>query len=763
MYLTVFVGTALPFTVNLEEFQKERVTFGRAQDNDMLLPSPIASSYHGSFFKDRDVWKVRDEHSTNGLYVNEEAISERILSDGLKLYIGSERHNERVVMICSTVNQDAMYQHVSLIGKDHLRIGKSKGCDICLEHVGISQVHAELIRGKDGWSIQPVGKSEIRLNGELLASGGQKLSHMNRFLIGNTQFLYRGDELVYYVCKKGLGLEVSHLSKEVSFNKTKKTIVDDVSFQLLPGEFAAIVGGSGAGKSSLMKCINGASGFTKGSVLLQGEDIRSGYEGLKKLIGYVPQQDIVYDNLTLERMLYYSAKLRMPQDCVVEDIKKRIGEVLEIVELSGMEQVMIHNLSGGQKKRASIAVELLSDPGIFFLDEPTSGLDPGTEQSLMHTLKQMTQQDKTVILVTHTPLNLALCDKIIVMGPGGRLCFCGSPSEALRFFRVENLVDIYNLIRADTEVWVERFTGQQMLSPMPLEKSEKPKEKKKVSAFYQWRILSNRYVEMIWNDKRKLLLQILMAPVLGAMLYLAFSSSLEPFAYWTDTQTFSIAMACCFFWMGMFQSIQEISKERVIIEREKMADLKAGACLSSKVAVLGVMLLFQCVLLMGVVWIFIGHPEEGMILKKAPFIEYLITAYLTAVSASALGLGVSAAVNSTDQAVAAAPFLLIPQILFSQVICSVNGAAEILTWFVSCNWSCLAFCTSANINALYNKGKEGIFGEFELVEMSKVRYACNAPFFSWDNPVTKSWAAMLGLTVFFLAIALLALRKKREI
>ena len=191
---------------------------------------------------------------------------------------------------------------------------------------------------------------------------------------------------------------------------------------------------------------------TSGKVLINGENLYDNYDELKYNIGYVPQEDIVYSNLTLHDTLQYAAKLRMPDNTTRKERNIRIKEVLEIVQLTELENSYIRQLSGGQRKRASIAVELIADPNLFFLDEPTSGLDPGTERSIMLTLRKMAEMGKTVILVTHNTLNLHLCDKVAFFGKGGKLCFFGRPKDALEFFGVDDFVDIYTLLNEDVEL-----------------------------------------------------------------------------------------------------------------------------------------------------------------------------------------------------------------------------------------------------------------------------------------------------------------------
>lgn len=179
------------------------------------------------------------------------------------------------------------------------------------------------------------------------------------------------------------------------------------------------------------------------------------------------------------------------------------------------------------------------------------------------------------------------------------------------FFQVDRLVDIYNLVQEAPEVWEAKYRRTQYTLPVPA-KGRTQKEKEKASVFRQIRLLAARCLEITVNDRKRFLLQLLMAPGLGILLYLAFSGSLEPFVLARDTETFSIALACCCFWIGLFQAIQEICKERTIMERERMAGLKMPAYFFSKAIVLGGFLILQCFLLLGCVWVLIGSPKQGL-------------------------------------------------------------------------------------------------------------------------------------------------------
>ncbi len=230
-------------------------------------------------------------------------------------------------------------------------------------------------------------------------------------------------------------------------------------------------------------------------------------------------QDIVFENLSLQNMLDYTARLRLPEDMSEKEREQVIAKVIEQVELTERKDVLIKKLSGGQRKRASIAVELLSDPKLFFLDEPASGLDPGTERNLMRTLKEMTERGKTVVFVTHSTLNLKMCDKIVFMGAGGKLCFCGSYDEAKTFFGVEDLVDVYNMITEDSEGWRQRYESVRgELRDVPQEVVRVHKKKVLHDRKQQMKVLVERHMETLFNDRVRLLLILLQAPLLGLLI-----------------------------------------------------------------------------------------------------------------------------------------------------------------------------------------------------------------------------------------------------
>lgn len=777
-YITILDGPDKDMIINLSSFQKDEVTFGRGPDNDIVLSSSLVSKKHGHFVFDGEGWVVHDDYSTNGIFWHNEKIPSKRLIGGDKLLIGYENTDNKVAFLFSDKSPQNVHRKFSLAGKKIITIGRDIGCDISLSYPSVFKMHCRVVLEKDGYYLErAASNAPVQYNGADMPSR-QKLFIMDRFMIGDTQFVYQDGMLHYIKIAEGLSFEVSHLCRDVGKGKNKKRINHDVNFSVNAGEFVAIVGGSGAGKSTLLNCLCGYSPISEGNVTVEGEDLALNYSSLKNLIGYVPQQDIVYDNLTLERMLYYTAKLRAPQDSTAEEIQVSINRALSLVKLGDKRDVMIKSLSGGQKKRASIAVELLSDPKLFFLDEPTSGLDPGTERNLMLTLREMAEKGKTVVLVTHTPLNLNLCDKIVVMGTGGRLCYFGSPKEALSFFEVENLVDIYDLINTNSAKWANDYkkyaeinTYRQELPP-GLGKNAN-NQKKGTSSLRQMGILVRRYVELQLHDVKRLLIQLLMAPGLGLLLYAAFMES-YPFEASGDTQKLALTLACCAFWIGLFNSIQEICKESQIYRRERMANLRLFPYVSSKLIVNAVFDLIQTTLLVLVVAVLLGMPEKGMQWSNAPFMEIWFTTYLTMLSATCIGLVVSALVNNSDQAISFAPILLIPQILFSGIIVELEGLINTISYFISCRYACVAYCTTADINNLpseYTMTALGVEeGEVTIVSSlysfsDHVNSTISSLFGSdvaqtISNPVMGSWLALLLVTIVAVVLTIVALKCK---
>lgn len=765
-YLSVFDGKS-SYMIELDSFGKSVVTFGRMEDNDIVLDLNIVSRYHGYFLlEESGDWSIHDgsyfdnSPSSNGLYCNNRKVTCKSLSDNDKIIIGYEDYAEHITMVTYAKNSKHIYQAYQ-ISKTLTIIGRASDSDVILDHPTVMNCHCIVYYENGICYLKPASNNcEIILNGRQMNSE-TVLHDTDSFQIGDTLFVYQNGMLLYSRHDLGFSVEANNVCKVVGKGKNKKYINSNISFSINAGEFVAIIGGSGAGKSTLLNCLSGMSSLSSGSVTVGGDDLTTNYRYLKELIGYVPQNDIVYTELTLYKMLYYSAKLRMPKDYTKSEIEDCINNAINAVELDGYRDVKIGNLSGGQKKRASIAVELLSAPKLFFLDEPTSGLDPGTESNLMMMLKQMTASGRTVVLVTHTPLNLSLCDKIVVIGKGGRLCYCGKPEDAFPFFEADSYVDVYKKINNESEFWESRFSSQNHANYSENEVSNSALPKSKDSKWHQFCILTKRYLDLQLKDKKNLFVQLVTPVILGVLLYIAFASS---FVYNSSAglSKFSLTLSCCAFWIGMFSTIQEICKEKNIFLRERMANLKLVPYVLSKMAVIALLNFIQILLLLSVAFLLLGTPPEGKLMGGV--IEYGTITYLTTLSASSFGLLVSSIVNNTSQAQSTAPLLLIPQILFSSIIVDLEGVAGMISYFICCRYSVVGYCTSSSYNDLparftheylgwVGTGDTDFNALYHFSDSSNSLLSC-LPF---SDPITLSLLALVVSIFVFLLLTIISL------
>lgn len=699
-YVTVFDATRQPYSVQLSASGKPVMSFGRAEDNDIILTSHLVSRHHGRIALIGGKWFIEDMGSTNGLIYNNANIRRKEIGDGdfIRIDDGVETVTNGVLFVFSSAVSANKWYTLPIGGMQTVTIGRDARCSITLPHISVSKCHATIQREGDHYYITDNGSANgLFING-VRTRGKTQLHEKDVITITNSKLIFTAAAISYCYYKSGISVDSSNVV--IKRGKGNKSFItcNHVSLNIKPGELVAIIGGSGAGKSTLLNAMCGYLEPAEGAVYINGIDLYQNFDSLKKIIGYVPQSDIVYDNLSLYDMLLYTSKLRLPKDISEEEREAAITRAINMVELPQKRDSLIKALSGGQRKRASIAVELLSDPNLLFLDEPASGLDPGTERNLMHSLREMADGGKTVILVTHSTLQLQMCDKIVFMGAGGNLCFCGSYNEALTFFGVDNIVDVYNMITNQAKEWSAKYAQIAVPAGAP-RKAAQQVAKQPEDQKHQLKVLCSRYIKLVLNDKQRLWLLLLQAPILAVLI--AMVANGDQFEKYEMTKSLLFALSCCAFWIGILNAIQEICKERTILKREYMTGLSLGAYVRSKILVLGTMCLIQSVMVVAVFAALVGLPEEGVILP--PLIEILVSTFLTALSAAAMGLFVSSLFDNADRAMTVAPILLMPQILFSGQLFKLEGATSVISWFVTCRWSMEGLGSTANLNELTNK------------------------------------------------------------
>ena len=754
LQLLVLDGRQPPRVCDIPTSGSNLFTIGRDTNCSIQVLSPLASLQHAELRTDGGVCYVTDCGSTNGVLLNGRLYRAPAGApswipvypgDILRIDTSEGPLNPNGVLMTLSAGESGAWRKVSLAEKNRITIGRDPGCDVVLPHIGVSRSHACIERVGAGLIIEDHSTNGTFLNGTRVF-GRQPLPERSAINIAAARLYLTGDTLFYAVSPKGLTIETNALTRVVRDKGGEKRILDNVSLRIHPHEFVAIVGGSGCGKSTLLNAMTGYDRATSGSVTVNGESLYDNYDCFKSIMGYVPQQDIVHEHLTLSKMLYYTAKLRMPEDTTEAEREKRVTEVLRIVELTDFRDYLIRKLSGGQKKRASIAVELLADPGLFFLDEPTSGLDPGTERNLMHMLRSLADKGgKTVVMVTHTTLNLHLCDKIIFMGKGGKLCFCGSPDEAKQFFGVDNFVDIYDKINEDTTGWTKKFRSFDKHTAVREKAEPVHKRTKRASLFRQLGILAARYINLLMNDRARTLLLLIEPVVLAAILKVCTADSV--YTDYFSTKNMLFTFTCCGIWIGLFNSIQEICKERVILKREYMANLRLTSYIGSKFLVQSLLSLLQACLLFFTYALLAGLPESS-VWDAGPVPEMLLTTFLIIQSSSCLGLVVSAFSKNADRAMTLAPFLLVIQLVFAGIIFELDGVVKTLSYVTISRWAISAFGTTTNLESMYPPLMPGD----KTLDLF--------PF--TEENILKAWLVLAGFSVLYCVLAGVVLRRVKK-
>ncbi|HEY8146978.1 MAG TPA: ABC transporter permease, partial [Kofleriaceae bacterium] len=495
-------------------------------------------------------------------------------------------------------------------------------------------------------------------------------------------------------------------------------------------------------------------------VAINGDDLYAGYDAYRSIIGFVPQDDILHRALPVARALHHAARLRLPADTAPAEIAERIRSVLEAVDMADHADKRIDELSGGQRKRVSIACELLADPLLLFLDEPTSGLDPGLERKLMYTLRRLADGGRTVVLITHATANIKMCDHIAFL-VGGRLAYFGPPSQALGFFGVEDFADIYAATdEADSAArWAERFRtslqhqkyaverpARAPAAPSVEQRAETQRRTKKfrLPRVRQLAILCRRYLELMAADRRNLALLLLQAPVIGILLVLV-SRSDGLVSNRIEAKKLIFMLATTGVWFGVINSAREICKELSVLRREQLAGLRVGPYLGSKALVLFAMVLVQSALLFGVVALGAEMPPHGVILPAA--FEIYLTIALSGLAGIALGLAVSAIASTPDKATSLIPIVLVPQVLFAGIMFALEGVPDAISRLVSARAAVDAMSATVDTNALSVP---------LLVLPSEPQYAHTPAV------LLQAWGMLIAQSLLFGALAWWTLRRRRR-
>lgn len=437
---------------------------GRDPLSDIVIDDTRVSWHHAVLRPDGDHWTLADEHSTNGTYTDGRRVQEWGVGPGSVIRVGSPDDGPYLVLSGRPPPAAERPSAVSMPGVTGtfreptsvrpmpartVRIGRAADNDLVVDDLVVSRRHAELRALPDGGhEIVDLGSHNgTYLNG--LPVTRAPLDPGDIVGIGHSDFCLVGDQLQEYVDTGQVSLDVQDLT--VAVDRGRKVLLDHVSFPVGEKCLLAVVGPSGAGKSTLLGALTGQRPADHGTVVYDGRDLYRDYAELRQRIGLVPQDDILHAQLTVRSALVYAAELRFPQDTAKAERRERVEEVIRELGLEQRAGQPVHTLSGGQRKRVSVALELLTKPSLLFLDEPTSGLDPGMDRSVMHMLRGLADDGRTVIVVTHSVLSLDVCDRLLVLAPGGRVAYYGPPEDALAFFGFEQWPEAFEAFERDQE------------------------------------------------------------------------------------------------------------------------------------------------------------------------------------------------------------------------------------------------------------------------------------------------------------------------
>lgn len=721
------------------------MTLGRDPDNDIVIDAEVVSRRHARIVGSADVWTITDLGSTNGLCIDGHLVQNRLLQPGDVVEIG---RSVRIQFLAAEgvavmraraagpgAEGTAGAASVAVPAAGDLVIGRGPRTGITITHPQISLQHAKVRREPEGYVIEDLDSTTgVFVNGQAVQ---RRLLHDGDVVRIGPDSLVFTDGRLEVAEEPGL-LRLDAFNLDTTVGKGVR-ILRQVSLSILPHEFVALVGTSGSGKSTLMNALCGFRPATSGTVLLNGTDLYDNFDSYRNALGYVPQDDIIHRDLTVRKALDYSARLRMPSDTTREERSQRVQEVLDELDLTGRADVPIRALSGGQRKRASIGVELLTRPSLFFLDEATSGLDPATEAQMMRLLRRLADGGRTVVLVTHATKNVMMCDKVVFLAKGGRLAYFGPPQEALAYFGVTDFDEIYERLEAGrAEESEQRYLeSRQYLDNVatPLAEAGRLAEReptlpprsadpttgsrkrgpslidrvRRVNSVNQFAVLSARYLDIVRKDKKTVVLLLLIAPILGSLDFVTWGRDVfDPVAgSATQAVTMFFISSLITILVGTITSVREIVKENPVYRRERMVCLKVFPYVASKVVVGAMFAVYSAVVL----FLFLVLSVDFSHLAAEQLLMLFVAFALGTVSGLMWGLLVSAVAPSEDRAMLLVILVLVPQFVFSGgmvPVADLGTAGQAFGWVTSTRWQLGAFATSAEIKT----------GTCEAIDMS---------------------------------------------
>jgi ABC transport system ATP-binding/permease protein len=728
----------------LEMGERRSCSIGRDPECDVTLDDPRVSWLHAGIGMRGGRLEVWDEGSRNGTFLDGHRLGAHVgepLRDGAELRIGGEilRFHDPENQAHAT-NAPATREPTDIDDFDEpvssarvrryaldrvLRIGRAPDNDIVLDEPNISREHAMIAPGPPAKLRDRGSRNGTRVGSKQVRAATLEVGTE----VGIGPFRLRVEETSVTVSddRVGLTLRAQTVTKRVGV----KTILHPTTLSVAPGEFVALIGQSGSGKTTLLKMLAGITQPSSGDVRIDDDPVTVRQTD----IGYVPQSDTVHEQLTVDEALEYAAALRLPSDANAAELRGVVDEALGALRLTEHAGTRIGSLSGGQRKRAATAAELLSKPTMLLLDEPTSGLDPGLERVLMELLRELADDGRGVVVVTHATSSLALCDTVAVMGRGGHLRFMGSPQDALAHFGVQGFDDVYRIL--DTEPEPPAPTGERASKPG---RPPRPPGLGGRSFARHVAVITGRYLRTFGRDRRTVALLLGQAPILALVVSILFPSGTlaRPDVQPGQSANYVFMLFTCAIWLGLITACREIVKERSIVVRELSVGVRLDAYVIAKALVLAAVTALQAALLLGT-----ASLVQPLHAPAGDYLQLLGLLILTSWTAAAMGLAVSTMARNVDQAVSFVPLLLLPQLVFGGAIVTLHqmqSAGQAIAGLTFARWA-------------YEGGGSILDMATRLTEDR--RYAALNPFGSDFFTVEPSGVAIIlaGFSAAFLVLA----------
>ena len=647
----------------------------------LVIDNSIVSRKHLAVSCSNGRLSVQDLGSSNGTFIDGKLIrpfqDTAVLSDK-QVQLGDSIFLRFLNEI--KINTGPKYDQFNILqilsDNDEIYIGRGLDCNLVLEDAAVSRKHARIFRKAGRIKIEDLGST----NG----------TYINGSRLSGQRYLEENDKVFIGLYVLSLRYSVVNLNKEQAISAEGISKVYDngyvglqtTSLSIPYKKMIALMGPSGCGKSTLLKALNGDSPPSFGTLKIFGLDMQHHFEMIKHIIGYVPQENIVHEELTVYESLYFAGRIRLSKDISREKIDGIIDEVLSSLNINNpvIKNTRVEKLSGGQKKRVSIAVELLSKPKILFLDEPTSPLDPETIEEFLSCIRGLSDKGTTVIMVTHKPEDLNYVDQVIFMGSNGFLSFDGRKEDLLSHYGKKSIIHIYTLLNSakNARIWYEKW---RQINNSGTKAEFKKMEVKKLSVdfFSQVFWLTSRYGRIKTGNFNNLLILIVQPFLIAFLIAVTFDGLIatNPSNGMQEPRLGVLfLMTVAAIWFGVSNSAKEIVGERSIAKREFMVNLKLDAYIISKQIVLLSITAVQVFILLAVLALFYNPDLHNIML------QFGVLSLISLCSVQ-YGLMLSASASTTEGVMSLLPLALMPQIILSGIIQPLENQFTILLSYLT--------------------------------------------------------------------------------